>query len=175
MCIEVTRDILRYKTDEASISTSSCVPLLLWSSRGSVGLISSVTKIWAGSDAKPPGRMTIPVPFRLCSLRSTGHNTMLRQKPFTGYSGNVTKPPLDCRTELLEELQPSKKVQDSFAVDFRVRIVSVPSLGCKLDHFRGCKCVQSPKSHTRVNTAECSVFVGVTKIISVFLSFYYLS
>lgn len=86
-----------------------------------------------------------------------------------------TKPPLNCGTEPLEELQPSKKVKDSFAVDFRVRIVSVPLLGCKLDHFRGCKCVQSLKSHTRVNAAECSVFVRVTKIISVFLPFYYLS
>lgn len=107
----------------------------------------------------------------LRSQRSTGHNVTLRQEPFTVYGENLTKPPLNCRTELLEELQPSKKVKDSFAVDFRVRIVSVPLLGCKLDHFRGCKCVQSPKSHTRVNAAECSVSVRVTKIISGFFTF----
>lgn len=113
----------------------------------------------------------IPVPSGLHSQRSAGCSVML----FVLYGGSLTEPPLDCRTELPEELQPSRKVKDSFAVDFRVKIFSVLVFGCKLDHFRGCKCVQSPKRHTRVNAAECSVFVWVTKIISVFLPFYYLS
>ncbi|GAB0188168.1 hypothetical protein GRJ2_001282100 [Grus japonensis] len=43
---------------------------------------------------------------------------MLRQEPFTVCGGNLTKPPLKRRTEPLEKLQPSKKVKDSFAVDF---------------------------------------------------------
>lgn len=50
---------------------------------------------------------------------------MLWWETFTVYGGNLTKPPLNSRTEQLEELQPSKKVKDGFVVDFRVRIVSV--------------------------------------------------
>lgn len=145
----------------------SCILLLLRGSRGSIGLISPATKIWADSDENPRGEWW--------SLFPLGCNVMLRQEPFSVHGGNLTKPPLNCRTELLEELQPGKKIQESFAIDFRVRIASVPLLGCKLYHFRGRKCAQSLKSHTRVNAAECSVPVRVTKITSVFLPFYYLS
>lgn len=137
MCIEVTSDTLRYKAGEGSISMGSCVLLLLQGSRGSMGLISLATKIWAGSDESLLGE--------LWSLFPLGCNVMLGQEPFAVYSGNLTKPPLSCRTELLEELQPGKKNQDSFVVDFRVRIASVPLLGCKLYHFRGRKCAQSLK------------------------------
>jgi len=97
----------------------------------------------------------------------------LRWEPFSADGRNLTKPPLNRRTWSLEELQPSKKVKDSFAVEFRVRIVSVPLLGCKLDYCRGCQRVKSPKNHARVNAAECSISVRVTKIMcfSAFLLF----
>lgn len=154
--------MLRSKTDEASVSTSSCLLLLLWSSRASEGLILSATKIWAGSDANPLGEW-----WSLFPPGCTVKEALAAAWCFLLFVVGVW--PSHLWTAGL------RKVKDSFAVDFRVKIFSFLLFGCKLDHFRGCKCVQSPKRHTRVNAAECSVFVWVTKIISVFLPFYYLS
>lgn len=159
------------------VSMSTCILLIVWSCRDSVGLISIyITKMgWLGCKH----------PEEHCSLRaakSKKHwplmmpsDVIVIWESFIIYGLNLTKPALNSRTEPLEELQPMKKNKQSFAVDFSIRIVSVSFLGYKLDCFRAGKCLQSLKSHTRVNAAKCSVSVRVRKIISVFLCFYYLS
>lgn len=138
-CIEVTMTYSGKRLIKEHLHELLCILLIVWSCRGSEGLISiRITKM---------GWLRCKHPDAHSSLRaakSKKHwplvmlsDVIVTQEPFIIHGLNLTKPALNSRTELLEEFQPIKKDKQSFAVDFSIRIVSVSYLGYKLDFFSG--------------------------------------